>query len=258
MALTRGNAAKLYCLRALDTLARERSELRIVDLGAGTAANAVALLRAHPHVRYVAVEPDEAACRAAERNLAGLAAEVVRAQAYDVEVGPADAVVSFSVLEHVYDRDAYFRCIARHLGPGARAWMNYDSGHFTRPGARDRVKTALGPVFARLGQEQWFQAFVRESELRKLAATAGLEIAEAKSFNTDLKLLYRLVPEERQEAFTERWLELELAANELLPTYEDAHARYFMTRNVVLRRVGDPGFEPGTSALSERRSNQLS
>jgi hypothetical protein len=26
----------------------------------------------------------------------------------------------------------------------------------------------------------------------------------------------------------------------------------------VARRVGDPGFEPGTSALSERRSNQLS
>lgn len=244
MALARGNAAKLYCLRALDALARERSMLRLVDLGAGTATNFLALLRAHPHVHYVAVEPDAAACRAAERNLEGLDAEVIRAPAYDVDLAPADAVVSFSVLEHVYDRRAYVRCVARHLAPSARAWVNYDSGHFTRPGARDRFKTAFGPLLARLGREQWFQAFVREAELRELTRDAGLEILEARSFNTDLKLLYRLVPEFAQEAFTDLWLDFELAVGALAPPYEDAHARWFMTRNLVLRRADDAGPRP--------------
>ena len=227
-----GNTAKLYCLRALDELARAGRIQRIIDLGAGTASLFVPLLRAHPDVHYVAVEPLAEACRAAERNLAGLSAEVVQGSAWDLDAAPADAVVSFSVLEHVFGRPRYFGAVARHLAPGGRVWMNYDSGHFTHPLWRDRVKNVLG-------RRTWYQRFVREAELQALVAGAGLQIVEAKSFNTELKIVYRLVPEESQAAFTERWLDFELAANELVPPYTDAQAPYFMTRNVVLRRHGD-------------------
>jgi len=227
-----GNTAKLYCLQALDALASSGRLQRIIDLGAGSASLFVPLLRAHPQVHYVAVEPDAEACRAAERNLSGLPAEVVQGFAWDLETEPADAVVSFSVLEHVHDRPRYFGAVARHVTPDGRVWMNVDSGHFTHPLRRDRVKNAIG-------RGSWFQRFVSESELRALAAGAGLEIVEAKSFNTELKLLYRLAPEGAQAAFTQRWLDFELAANELLPPYTDAHAPYFMTRNVVLRQRGD-------------------
>lgn len=223
-----GNTAKLYCLQALAAEAQAGRVRRIVDLGAGTAANFVALLRAHPELHYVAVEPDAGACRAAERNLAGLSAEVVHGAAWDADVEPADAVVSFSVLEHVRDRPRYFEAVAHHLAPGGRVWMNYDSGHFTHPLLQDRVKNVLG-------RRGWYQRLVREAELLELAARVGLEVVEAKSFNTELKLLYRLAPEEARLAFTERWLEFELAANELLPRYTDEQAGYWMTRNLVLQ-----------------------
>lgn len=237
MALARGNAAKLYCLQRLQELARDCQRFRIVDLGAGAAANFVPLLRSLPHVEYVAVEPSAGECERARRNLEGLNAQVVCALAYDADLGPADAVVSFSVLEHVYDRPAYLRAVARNLAPGGHALMNYDSGHFTHPTLRDRVKTLAGPWLARAGREQWYQSFVRESELRSLVAGADLAVAEAKSFNTALKFVYRRVPEESRDEFTRLWLDFELRLNDLLEPYEDEHATDFMTRNFVLRHA---------------------
>jgi trans-aconitate methyltransferase len=235
--LTRGNAAKLYCLRELETLARSRESFRIVDLGAGDAKDFTELLRRLPHVDYVAVEPDANACRRAERNLTGTKAEVVHAFAYDIDRGPADAVVSFSVLEHVYDRPAYLNAVARNLAPGGAVFVNYDSGHFTRPSLRDRAKTGLGAILARAGREHHYQAFVREDAFRQLVAEAGLEVVEAKSFNTCLKLLYRLVPDDAADVFGARWLDFELGLDGLVPPYRDEHAWAFMTRNFVLRHA---------------------
>lgn len=237
MSLARGNAAKLYCLRRIEQRARGRDRFRIVDLGAGDAANFLPLLRAYPQIEYVAVEPDAAACTVAERNLAGLHASVINAPAYDVDLEPADVVASFSVLEHVYDRPAYLRAVARTLAPDGTSFVNYDAGHFVRPTLRDRAKTLVGPWLARLGREQWYQSFVREADFRRDAEAAGLEVVETKSFNTDLKRVYRLVPEQSRDAFTAAWLDLELRANELVEPYRDEHATLFMTRNAILRRV---------------------
>jgi len=102
--LTSGNAAKLHCLELIESHVRERERAIVLDLGCGEGRDFRALLERHPHVRYVGVDPSAGACARARAVLAGLDAEIVHADGYDVRVGPADVVVSFSVLEHVYRR----------------------------------------------------------------------------------------------------------------------------------------------------------
>jgi SAM-dependent methyltransferase len=232
--LTYGNAAKLYCLNRIDALAAERGELLVVDLGCGRGANFVELLRRRRGVRYVGVDPDPAACSAARAALAGLAAEIVEQPAYDVHVGPADVVASFSVLEHVERRHAYLASVARNLAPNGLAFVNYDAGHFVAGSPREHVKTVAGRLLARLGRPRLYQSFVREDDFRRLVAETGLRIVEDKVFNTGLKEAYTTVPPGNRDAFMELWLDAELRLNELGIAYDDRLARVFRTRNFVL------------------------
>jgi SAM-dependent methyltransferase len=203
-----GNTAKLYCLQLIDRAAAEAGDgdYRILDLGCGTGANFVELLRRRPNVTYVGVEPSRAAAEEARRLLPG--AEIVNEPAYGVRVEPAHAVVSFSALEHVVDRQRYFEAVRANLRPDGLVYLNYDSGHFVADAdLRERVK-ALG--------------------------SAGLRVVEAKSFNTDLKRLYPFVPAESRATFMERWLDFELELNELGIEYRDELAPIFRTRNFLL------------------------
>lgn len=231
--LVLGNAAKLYCLQWIDRLAAQQPGLRVLDLGCGYGNTFEALLRGRPEIRYVGVEPDAGAADTARRTLPD--AEIVTGWGDEVELEPADVVVSFSVLEHVFRRAAYVASIARHLAPGGLAFVNYDAGHFVAGGPRERLRTLVAPVAARLGRADRYQSFVREAEFRRLVASAGLEIVEAKSFNT-LKDVYHALPLERRPDFMEPWLALELAVNELGVDYRDELARVFRTRNFVLRK----------------------
>jgi hypothetical protein len=75
---------------------------------------------------------------------------------------------------------------------------------------------------------------VREDDFRRLVDDAGLQVVDDKVFNTDVKRLYPLVPEDQRDAFMERWLAFELGLNELGLAYRDELATIFRTRNVVL------------------------
>lgn len=239
--LTLGNTAKLYCLERIDELVAVRGATTIVDLGCGDGRNFVELLRRHPQLRYVGVDPSADACSAARETLSGLGARIVNAPAYDVELEPADVVVSFSVLEHVYRRARYVKCIARHLKPGGLALVNYDAGHFVagtpRERRRERLKGAMGHVLARFGNERYFQSLVREAEFRRLVDEAELQVVEARVFNTALKEVYSLLPDPARERFMRPWLALELEVNELGVSYTDAFAPVFRTRSFVLSRA---------------------
>ena len=55
-------------------------------------------------------------------------------------------LVSFSVLEHVVDRRRYLQAARANLAPGGRAYLNYDSGHFTVDAdPAERAKAVLSP-----------------------------------------------------------------------------------------------------------------
>jgi SAM-dependent methyltransferase len=240
--LSHGNSAKLYCLQLIDyAAARTDGEFRVLDLGCGTGSNFVELLRRRPNLRYVGVEPSRPAAELAQRTLPD--AEILNQTAYGIRVEPADVVVSFSVLEHVVDRVRYLEAIQANLRPNGRVYLNYDSGHFVADANLiERAKTSASHVLARIGSESRYRARVRDDEFRALVADAGLEIVEDKAFNTDVKRLYRLVPEQHRDVFMERWLAFELELNQLGLVYRDELASLFRTRNVVL---GNTPSRPG-------------
>ncbi|MCU0515225.1 MAG: class I SAM-dependent methyltransferase [Anaerolineae bacterium] len=238
--LTTGNTAKLYCLNWIAARA-QAGPLTILDLGCGDARNFEALLRRYPAVQYVGIEPSAAACEQARRRLAGLPATIVEGYAYaairERLPRPAyDVVVSFSVFEHVYRRLAYLQLIRACLGPGGHALINYDCGHFRSTYWKERLKNIVGPLLARLGQEGYYQAFVREADFRQMVAQAGLHIVEAQSFNTPLKGVYKHIPEAQRAAYMQRWLALEAWLNESAGiVYDDSLAGTWFSRNFILR-----------------------
>jgi SAM-dependent methyltransferase len=233
--LTSGNTAKLYCLRLIDDAAAQvDGDFRIVDLGCGDGRNFVELLRRRDNVRYVGVEPLPGAAEAARGLLPS--AEIVVAPAAHVRLDPADAVVSFSVLEHVVDRPRYLAAVAAHLVAGGRAYLNYDTGHFVADAsAGERVRALAGRMLAAVGNDSHYRAAVTSAEVEQLVADAGLRITDDKAFNTDVKRLYPRLPEDRRDAFMERWLEFELELSRLGTTWSDELASVFRTRNLVLQ-----------------------
>jgi cyclopropane fatty-acyl-phospholipid synthase-like methyltransferase len=239
--LTVGNTAKLYCLKRIDRVASTGRPLLLLDLGCGDGRHLVSLLRRRPNITYLGVDLSTSACEQARHVLAGLG-EVKCAAAYDLELGQAQVITSFSVFEHVYQRQRYLACLRANLAGNGAAFVNYDAGHF-QPAATPldwvtrRSKSPLRRMFASLGAEQFFQAHVAEAEFRSQVRDAGLRIVDEKYFNTDLKTVYRVVPETERDSFMERWLAFELYLNELGIEYDDRLARLFRTRNFVLTRA---------------------
>jgi trans-aconitate methyltransferase len=232
-ALTYGNAAKLYCLRLLDeAIGRADGTFRIVDLGCGDGRNFVELLRRHPNVGYIGVDPSRRAIERAKGLLPN--AQFVHAPAYDARFEPADAVVSLSVLEHVKDRKRYLEAVHANLAAAGRVYLNYDSGHFG-PDATlsERTKAALARAVAGFGWESRYRARVHRRELSELLASVGLRVVDDKGFNTDVKVTCRVVPEAQRDLFMERWLAFEIALNDAGVGFDE---RVFRTRNLVLER----------------------
>ena len=64
--------------------------------------------------------------------------------------------------------------------------------------------------------------------------------------------------DELDEGRRARSREIAQDANFLLAVEDYVHRTRLLQLTTGAEQMGDPGFEPGTSALSERRSNQLS
>lgn len=233
--LTTGNTAKLYCLERIATLARERGSLSILDLGCGDGSKFAPLLRDVPGISYVGVDPSPARCERARTALAGLNAEVRCEGTYGLDLGRFDVVASFSVLMYVRDRAAYLSTVARSLAPVGRAFVMHDAGHFFRGDPRARLKDAAGRGLAAAGWERWYRQPVREDELRLLFAGAGLEVVEARAFNSTLKEASASLPPGRREAFERAWLAAELALGDAGLEWDDRLLRWLRTRSYELR-----------------------
>ena len=234
--LTNGNSAKLYCLNWIERRVKDQDgKASILDLGCGTAQNFARLMELHPQVKYVGIEPGAGACEAARRNLEGHDATIINAYAYDVYgrlvQDQFDMVVSFSALEHLFRRQKYLDSAAACLKPGGDFLINYDSGHFVMPDSfKERVKNRVGPAMARIGVERFYQSFVMESDFHAMLEAAGLTVVEAKSFNTRLKGIHKIIPEAYREEYMARWLAYEEWLNELGIAYRDDLAKVWTTR----------------------------
>ncbi len=238
-----GNAAKQYCLAWVERYAQAAARpIRLLDLGCGAARYAVELLTRCPNVTFVGIEPLARDAEQARQNLRHFDATIVQGYAYaaihpQLPYESYDIVLSFSVLEHVYERLAYLRFVYDCLSEDGFCLMNYDAGHFHSTHWKERAKTVIGGFLARLGNQAYYQAFVREADFKRWVQQAGLTIREAKMFNTSLKGIYKIIPEAHKQAYLERWLELELWLNELGITYQDAYSKAWGTRNYILQRA---------------------
>ena len=240
--LTTGNTAKVYCLNWIENYIQTQGQgIRILDVGSGTSNNFVELIRRYPNVTYVGVEPYASACEKAKRDLQGNNVKIINDSAYDI-MGrlvdkPFDIVVSFSVMEHVVQRQKFLNSIAECMHNDSYFLINYDAGHFKHPASfKERIKNVVGPLLAIVGVEQYYQRFMPENEFRQMVAQAGMTIQEAKSFNTMLKGIHKVVPAEYQDEHLQRWLEYELWLNEIDTPYNDDLAKWWVTRNFIIRK----------------------
>jgi hypothetical protein len=114
--------------------------------------------------------------------------------------------------------------------------INYDAGHFMYPSRRERITNVIGPILARFGAQQYHQSFVHESEFQGILKKLGLQVIDAKFFNSGLKGIHKIVPKAHENEYMQKWLDFELWLNETGMVYDDSKARSFVTRNFILQR----------------------
>lgn len=242
--LTTGNTAKLYCVNWMaQKIALQPDETwTILDLGGGTGNNFVQLMARFPGVHYTSIEPSPSACEVARRTLPAERSTIIQDYAYDIQgrlvTGTFDFVTSFSVMEHVYQRLRYLQSAHACMHDESYLLMNYDAGHFVRPGSlKERLKNIIGPLLANVGIERYYQRFVREADFQAIVRHANLRIVDDKFFNTMLKGIHKEVPADLADEHQKRWLDYELWLNDTGITYRDEVARYWVTRNFIMQTI---------------------
>lgn len=253
-----GNAAKAAVLEELLERAAGRS-VTVLDLGCGAGGDWPLVLRDHAGLHLIGWDPDQAALARARAALSGLPATVLD-DPRQIAVGlDCDFVVSFSVLEHVYDRPAYLELAAAALKPGGLMFLNYDDGHFRTPvdlrdgaGAtrslREEARTRFGRIAVLWRQERYYQRRVTADELTALIAGSPFTLEQDWFHNLDaFKDLAKTVPPERQQAFMDFWLQVESRLNDefrvAVPEHRGESTNLWSrmaSRTLLLRKADEP------------------
>lgn len=229
-----GNAAKM---RVIERIAAERRPCAVLDYGAGDGQGWSHALYQNRDIELTCYEPDAARAKELRRN-------VPAAHIHDGEpsgiAGRFDVIVSFSVLEHVYDRAAYLAHARRLLKPDGCMFLNYDDGHFRTPGSRiEALRNRLAPLLPWLGLTRHYQSSVRPREADRLVAEAGFAVASDRYENLPaLKALSRAVPHASRGMFAQAWIETEDRLNAICASTDLWHAmgsRTMELRHAVTR-----------------------
>ena len=238
-----------------------RRDLRILDVGCGAGGMLAPLSR---YGDVAGIEPSEemvAFCR--ERGFESVAVGV--AEDLPADDGTVDLVTLFDTIEHVPDDVRVLGECHRALAAGGLVFISVPAYQFLYAN-NDRIASHYRRYTAR--------------ELRRKIRAAGLEPVRMTYFNTLLFpiILPAVLLKKIRERFVDPGDTTNLSAtiprplNRLL-TWIMSSERHLVARwslpfghslIAIARRsgtgarVGDPGLEPGTSSLSEKRSNRLS
>lgn len=212
-----GNVAKSRVIARL--LADGRPRLVVFDYGAGRGGDWPTILARHANIELHAFEPHGPSRDELERRLAGSGA-TVHPDVEKIDLA-ADVIVSFSVLEHVYDRPRYLAHAKRLLARDGIFHLNYDDGHFRTVLDLDRhrgfkvaianyIQHRLAGVWPRIGRIGLYESRVNRADADGMIRAAGLEIAAERYENlASFKSLIKTLPEERAQEFTRMWLKVE-------------------------------------------------
>lgn len=233
-----GNTAKMYCLNWIERYIEKHGEIRVLDLGCGTAVSFLKLLEDFPEIYYLGIEPSKDYFEA-KKNLERLNADVLNKLAYGIEEvieEKFDLVISFSVLEHVYKRFDYLKSAKACLKQEGYFLINYDSGHSIKNGKLIK-KSPKAELLARIGFKNVLKSFVTDKSFNEMIDRLGFIIIDQKFFNTySLKNLAKIIPSSSLDDFQVKWFDFEIWLNEIGIEYDDSKALIFGTRNYILAK----------------------
>ena len=225
-------AAQHFNLGAYEQYVRDFAVLlppqaRILDLGCGTAKDYINLLELYPDIDYTGIDPDKRACWEAKDNLYSANAKVITADACALNgqfSQKFDIVTSFSVFEHIKNRQAFIQFAYDCLKPGGYFLINYDNGHALH----------WQEAHLRLMRKCFF---VKDYDFTELTQNAGFTIIDNKFFNSlGLKGIIHITPDGTKETYMIKWLDYEIWLNTIGMEYDDSMAKYFRTRNFILQK----------------------
>ncbi|MEN9272266.1 MAG: methyltransferase domain-containing protein [Gloeomargarita sp. DG02_4_bins_56] len=220
-----GNAAKSQVIAQILAHIRDDTPCRIFDYGCGDGGYWPQILQDYPQIQWWGFEPQTQRRQRAQKRLAGFAAQVLGWEELQSMHINADFIVSFSVLEHVYNRRQYLEMAQQQLAPQGVFYLNYDDGHFrplldlSQPQTWfSTLKLALhnwsAPWLARVGYIAPFQERVMQAEIDRLLQESGWQIRQVFYSNLEcLKSLIKTLPDDEKSAFTQVWVELETTLN---------------------------------------------
>ncbi|MEN9207942.1 MAG: methyltransferase domain-containing protein [Gloeomargarita sp. GMQP_bins_120] len=221
-----GNSAKSWVLQDLLGRLRPDRPSVVLDYGCGDGGYWPQILRDYPCIQWWGFEPHPQRRRLAQERLAGLPARLLERSELEQVAINADFIVSFSVLEHVYDRRRYLQIAKRQLAPQGIFYLNYDDGHFRAlldvhqprtwlPACKVALHNWLAPFLARLGYVAPFQQRVIQAEIDQLLREVGWQIQAVFYSNLEcLKHLSKTLPQAQKDRFMQVWLALEKTLND--------------------------------------------
>lgn len=223
-----GNAAKSRVLAEILSLGEE--SVQVFDYGAGAAHGWRPILEKHPHLRLTLFEPHLPSRRKAKKNLAGTGSIVLEHFEPEHFTSSFDFIISFSVLEHVKDREQYLKNIALLLKKEGTCFLNFDDGHFRNdlrlerpaswwPSCKEALKNKVGPLLSWGRWSHLYQRPVASAELEQSLQRQGLSVRQLLYGNMgDLKRLYKKVPASEQQHFMQTWMDIEKELGEKFST----------------------------------------
>jgi SAM-dependent methyltransferase len=218
-----GNAAKSRIIS--DILRRPQTsrskEFLIFDYGCGTGGDWPYILSENRHLNLLGYDPNEMSIEIARARLKGLNAELYTGNDLLNLNFKADFIVSFSVLEHVYDRRDYLHTAKKHLAEDGIFYLNYDDGHF-----RNLVDLSLSTLLmgkcwewlrdvilklpVRMGRASQIKRRVMRDAIDDLIEETGFKVVDAFYSNlSSFKSLFKTIPEEKREGFSIFWVGVE-------------------------------------------------
>lgn len=222
-----GNIAKTRIIDDIlqTTSACPNKNFLIFDYGCGRAGDWPQILNDNPNLQLIGYDPCKESIMTAKARLNGCNAELLSGKELESKTFLADYIVSFSVLEHVFDRHYYLRTAKRLLAERGIFYLNYDDGHFrnlidlNRPHFwlnqfKEWLKNLRALIFSKFGKDYGFQSRVIRSEIDQQINSIGFKVANSYFCNlVDFKELFKTIPEKGTANFTEFWLNVENSLN---------------------------------------------
>jgi SAM-dependent methyltransferase len=219
-----GNAAKMTIIDEILARFPGPQPAIIFDYGCGAGGDWPDILSAYPHFHLIGYEPHGPSAAEAQRRLQG-SAEIWTGDAIAKLSFSADVIVSFSVFEHVVDRNDFLVHARRLLASDGIFFLNYDDGHFRYridlgypAGWPERIRSALrtmvsGPLAA-LGFPSRYQRRVAARDADRLVLQNGFDIERIDYANIDdFKSLAKAISEDEIQGFSRLWIETENKLN---------------------------------------------